>query len=135
MQLKKEDIKIGFDKMLGANTIIKRKLKSLQNQKKEAFISIIRKYDEALTKSVMLQSSFKIDLTDYEDPYYNIIDELILLSWGPDIYSLIEFYFYKRIGDDGVENFIENEETGEEIYIRTPEDLNMIIERLYPGII
>lgn len=135
MSLKKEDLKQGFDKMLGADTIIKRKQKSIQNQKKNAFISIINKYDEALTRSVILQSSFKIDLTDYEDPYYNIIDELILLSWGSDVYSLIEFYFYKRIGDDGIENFLENEETGEEIYIRTPEELFLIIEKLYPGII
>jgi len=134
MSLKKEDLKTGFDKMLGVNTIIKRKQKSLQNQKKDAFISIINKYDEALTRSVILQSSFKIDLTDYEDPYYNIIDDLILLSWGPDIYSLIEFFFYGRIGEDGIENFIEDE-NGNEIYIRTPEDLYLLIEKLYPGII
>jgi hypothetical protein len=132
--MRKEDLKRGFDKMLGANTVIRRKKKNIQNQKKEAFISIINKYDEALTKSVMLQSSYKIDLTDYEDPYYNIIDELILLSWGPDIYSLIEFYFYGRIGDDGIENFIEDEE-GNEIYIRTPTELYILIEKLYPGII
>jgi hypothetical protein len=134
MSLKKEDLKTGFDKMLGVNTIIKRKQKSLQNQKKDAFISIINKYDEALTRSVILQSSFKIDLTDYEDPYYSIIDDLILLSWGPDIYSLIEFFFYGRIGEDGIENFIEDE-NGNEIYIRTPEDLYLLIEKLYPGII
>lgn len=134
MQMKKENLKQGFDKMLGANTIIKRKQKNIQNQKKEAFISIINKYDEALTRSVMLHSSYKIDLTDYEDPYYNIIDELILLSWGPDIYSLIEFYFYKRIGDDGIENFIEDED-GNEIYIRTPTELYILIEKLYPNII
>jgi hypothetical protein len=132
--MKKEDLKIGFDKMLGSNTIIKRKQKSIQNQKKDAFISIINKYDDALTRSVTLHSLYKIDLTDYEDPYYNIIDELMLLSWGPDIYSLIEFYFYKRIGDDGIENFIEDE-NGTEIYIRTPEELYILIERLYPGII
>jgi hypothetical protein len=134
MRLNKEDLKFGFDKMLGANTIIKRKIKSIQNQKKDAFISIINKYDEALTRSVTLNSLYKIDLTDYEDPYYNIIDDLILLSWGPDIYSLIEFYFYKRIGEDGEENFIEDE-NGKQIYVRTPEDLYILIERLYPGII
>jgi hypothetical protein len=134
MSLKKEDLKIGFDKMLGANTQIIRKQKSLENQKKEAFISIINKYDQALTRSVILHSDFKIDLSDYEDPYYNIIDELILLSWGPDIYSLIEFFFYKRIGEDGIENFIEDE-NGNEIYIRNPEDLYLLINKLYPGII
>jgi hypothetical protein len=134
MQLDRKDLKIGFDKMLGIDTQIKRKQKSLQSQKKNAFISIIQKYDEALTRSVMLHSNFNIDLTDYEDPYYSIIDDIILLSWGPDIYSLIEFYFYRRIGEDGIENFIEDED-GNKIYIRTSEDLYLLIEKLYPGII
>lgn len=130
----KQNIQFGFDKMFGINTSIQRKKKSIQLQKKEAFTSIIKKYDEALTKSTILQVQFRLDMGDYEDAYYNIIDELILLSWGPDIYSLIEFYFYKRIGEDGVENFIEDED-GNEIYIRTPEELFMLIEKLYPGII
>jgi hypothetical protein len=134
MQLDRKDLKIGFDKMLGIDTQIKRKQKSIQTQKKNAFISIIQKYDEALTRSVILHSNFSIDLTDYEDPYYSIIDDLILLSWGPDIYSLIEFYFYGRIGEDGIENFIEDE-NGNEIYVRTPEDLYLLIEKLYPNII
>ena len=103
-KLDKDTLKFGFDKMLSANTIIQRKKKNLANQKKEAFISIIRKYDEAITRTMVLQSQFRIDLGDYEDVYYNIIDEMFLLSWGPDVYSLIEFYFYKRIGDDGIEN-------------------------------
>lgn len=133
-KLDKDTLKFGFDKMLSANTIIQRKKKNLANQKKEAFISIIRKYDEAITRTMVLQSQFRIDLGDYEDMYYNIIDEMFLLSWGPDVYSLIEFYFYKRIGDDGIENFIVDEE-GNECYIRTPEDLYSLIEKLYPGLI
>lgn len=133
-KLDKDTLKFGFDKMLSANTIIQRKKKNLANQKKEAFISIIRKYDEAITRTMILQSQFRIDLGDYEDIYYNIIDKIFLLSWGPDVYNLIEFYFYKRIGDDGIENFIIDEE-GNEYYIRTPEDLYSLIEKLYPGLI
>lgn len=132
--MNKDDLKFGFDKMLGANTVIQRKKKNLAHQKKEAFISIIKKYDDALLKGLMLHSQFNIDLSEFEEPFYNIIDEIILLSWGPDVYSLIEFYFYKRVGEDGIENFIEDE-NGNEIYIRTPEDLYLLIERLYPGII
>lgn len=132
--MNKVDLKQGFDAMLGVGTIIRRKQKNIQNQRKNAFINIIKKYDESLTKSVMLASQFRIDLSDYEDPYYEIIDSLFQLSYGPDIYTLIEFYFYKRIGEDGVENFLEDE-NGKEIYIRTPDDLYEIINRLYPGTI
>ena len=132
--MNKVDLKQGFDAMLGVGIIIRRKQKNIQNQRKNAFINIIKKYDESLTKSVMLASQFRIDLSDYEDPYYEIIDSLFQLSYGPDIYTLIEFYFYKRIGEDGVENFLEDE-NGKEIYIRTPDDLYEIINRLYPGTI
>lgn len=133
-QLKKEDLKTGFDAMLSANTIIRRKKKNEKYQKKQAFISLIKKYDEALTRSMVLQAQFRIDLGDYEDPFYQIFDELIQLSWGPDVYQLIEFYFYGRVGDDGIENFIEDAD-GNEVYIRTPEDLFETIEKFYPGVI
>lgn len=132
--MNKVDLKQGFDTMLGVGTIIRRKQKNIQNQRKNAFISIIRKYDTAIVNSMMLASTFKIDLSDYEDPLYNIIDEVMLLSWGPDIFKLIGFYFYDRICDDGIDNFLEGE-NGEEIYIKSPEELYELINKLYPGTI
>ncbi len=128
----KQDIQYGFNSLLGGETIIRRQKRNAKNQKKIQFISIIKKYDEALLKSIMLQSQFNIDLSTYEDPFYSIIDEMILLAYGENIYQLIAFYFYERLGDDGQEQFLTND-NGDEIYIRTPDDLYDVITKLYPG--
>ncbi len=128
-----KDLKYGFSSLLGGETIIRRQKRNAKHQKKIQFLSIIKKYDEALLKSIMLQSQFNIDLSSYEDPFYSIIDEILLLSYGEDIYQLIAFYFYERLHPDtGEEQFLTGG-NGEEIYIRTPDDLYSIIQKLYPG--
>lgn len=127
-----KDIQYSFTSLLGGETIVRRQKRNAKNQKKTQFISIIKKYDEALLKSIMLQSQFQIDLSSYEDPFYSIIDEILILSYGPDIYQLIAFFFYERLNEDGTENFLTND-NGDELYIRTPEQLYEVIEKLYPG--
>lgn len=128
----KQDIQYGFSSLLGGETIVRRQKRNAKNQKKIQFISIIKKYDEALLKSIMLQSQFNIDLSSYEEPFYSIIDEILLLSYGPDIYQLIAFFFYERLDESGNEQFLTND-NGDEIYIRTPDDLYNVIQKLYPG--
>ena len=126
-----KDLREGFNKMLNAETVIRRKTKFQKNVKKTQFISIINKYSEALDKSIMMQSYFMIDLSNYEETFYNVFDEMIMLAWGPDVYSLIAFFFYERLNDDGTENFIVGED-GSEIFIKTANDLYEIINKLYP---
>lgn len=133
--MKPKDLQTAFASMLGVETIIRRKNKTEKNKKKSLFLSIINKYDVALTKSVMLESEFRIDLSNYEDIFYNIIDEMIILAWGEDVFRLVAFYFYERLdAETGQENFIVGPNM-EQIFIKTPEDLYTTIEKLYPGII
>jgi len=73
-----QDLKYSFTSLLGGETIVRRQKRNAKNQRKIQFMSIIKKYDEALLKSIMLQSQFNIDLSSYEDPFYSIIDEIII---------------------------------------------------------
>ena len=131
----KKDLTYAFSNLLGTETIIRRQRKTQINQKKQLFLSIIQKYDDALMKSVMLDNDFQIDLSKYEDPFYNLIDEMFLLSWGDDIYKLIAFYFYGRRDEEMGEEIPIETEDGSEIYLRSPEDLYNLINKLYPNII
>jgi len=132
MSIDSKDLQYAFTNMLGAEAIVRRKRRNEKNAKKDLFLSIIKKYDSALIRSMSLQSQYQLDLSKYEDPYFNIIDELILLSWGEDVYSLIAFYLYERINvDNGMENFLVGPNL-EEIYIKTPEDLYNTIQKLFP---
>ena len=126
-----KDLATGMKAMLGVDAIIRRKNKTEKNKKKALFLNIIQKYDEALVKSMMLNSQFQIDLSNHEEPFYQIIDDLLMLSYGDDVFQLISFYFFERLNPDGTENFIVGPSM-EQIFIKTPLDLYNTIQKLYP---
>jgi len=127
-----KDLQKGIKVMLGADSIIRRKNRSEKNKKKTLFINLIKKYDDALVRSMMMDNQFRLDLSSYEETFYQMIDDLILLTYGEDIYQLIAFYFFERLNDDGTENFIVGPAM-EQIFIKNPNDLYDTIQKLYPG--
>ena len=131
---KKANLKIGFDTMLNADTIIRRQKRNTKSQKKTLFLNIINSYEQLLIRSEKLEYGFALDLSKYEEPYFKVMDELIMINWGENIYQLISFYLYERFNDDGTENFVVGE-VGEEIFLKDPEDLYKVINMLYPGML
>ena len=98
------------------------------------FINIINQFEAAITKSYLLEKDHKIDMSKYEENFYQIIDSLILLSFGKDIYEILQFYFYERFNPDGSENGLIIEETGEELFIQNASELWDMILRIKPDI-
>ena len=88
------NLKKSLDQLLQADTSIKRKNKKSFDQKRDLFINVINQFEYAITKSYLLEKDFKIDLSKYEENFYQIIDSLILLSFGKDVYELLNFYFF-----------------------------------------
>tara|TARA_E500000318_G_scaffold75381_1_gene70012 strand:+ start:852 stop:1157 length:306 start_codon:yes stop_codon:yes gene_type:complete len=98
------------------------------------FINIINQFEAAITKSYLLEKDHKIDMSKYEENFYQIIDSLILLSFGKDVYELLSFYFYERYNPDGSENGLIIEETGEEIFVKDAMELWDLIIKVNPKI-
>lgn len=130
----KGNLKLGFDRMLNADTIIRRQRRNAKTQKKEIFQSIIDNYEQLLIRSEKIQYSFNIDLSKYEESYFRIMDEMFMLSWGQEIYKLVIFYLYERYNEDGTENCL-YDINEKEIYLKSSEDLYMFINQLYPGVL
>jgi hypothetical protein len=120
--------------LLQADTSIKRKNKKSYDQKRDLFINVINQFEAAITKSYLLEKDFKIDMSKYEENFYQIIDSLILLSFGKDVYELLSFYFYERFNPDGSENGLIIEETGEEVFIKDALELWGLIIKVQPDI-
>jgi len=127
-------LKQSLDQLLQADTSIKRKNKKSYDQKRDLFINVINQFEAAITKSYLLEKDHKIDMSKYEEGFYQIIDSLILLSFGKDIYEILQFYFYERFNPDGSENGLIIEETGEEIFLQNASDLWDMILRIKPDI-
>lgn len=127
-------LKQSLDQLLQADTSIKRKNKKAFDQKKDLFIHLINQFEYAISKSYLLEKDFAIDLSKYEENFYQVIDSLVLLSFGKEVYELLSFYFYERWNPDGTQNGIIIEETDEEIMIENAEELWAIIVRIKPNI-
>lgn len=132
----KSNLEAGFNKLFNSPVIIKKKKQNKNLRKKTLFISLISQYETALIKSTKLQAEFNIDLFDYEEPYFEIIDKLMLLMWGGDVYEIVTFYLYERFNLDGSLNcIIETDENGNdiEIILKTPEDLYNYLIQINPN--
>jgi ATP-dependent exoDNAse (exonuclease V) beta subunit len=127
-------LKQSLDQLLQADTSIKRKNKKAFDQKRDLFIHLINQFEYAISKSYLLEKDFAIDLSKYEENFYQVIDSLVLLSFGKEVYELLSFYFYERWNPDGTQNGIIIEETDEEIMIENAEELWAIIVRIKPNI-
>ncbi len=132
----KYNLEAGFNKLFNSPVIIKKKKRDQALKKKALFISLVTQYEISLNKSIKLQEEFAIDLFDYEGSYFEIIDKLMLLMWGGDIYEIITYYLYERFNLDGsINGIIETNEDGEEIevFLKTPEELYNYLIQVNPN--
>jgi hypothetical protein len=131
----KHNLEAGFNKLFNSPIIIRKKKRDQALKKKALFISLVTQYEISLNKSVKLQTEFAIDLFDYEGSYYEVIDKLMLLMWGGDIYEIVTYYLYERLNLDGsLNSIIETNEEGveTEVYLKTAEELYNYLLKINP---
>jgi hypothetical protein len=125
--------------------IKKRESKSPKQTAKSKFVAIVSTFD-SIDKRSMEVESFGIDLSDFEDAHFSLIESLIFEIYGEWKTQLIMWYVYERLDEEGnlfpllVSDVDENEEEddedddeeldGEEVYIKTPEELYDFIKKL-----
>ena len=127
-------LKLSLDQLLQTDTSIKRRNKKEFEKKRDLFINIINQFEHSITKSFLIEKDYKIDLSKYEENFHQIIDSLILLAFGKEVYELLAFYFYERHNPDGSQNGLIIEETGEELFIKDPIELWELIVKVNPKI-
>jgi len=126
----------GFEKLFNTPVILKKQRQNKALKKKALFLSLIEQYEKSIIKSSKLQAEFGIDLFEYEETFYSIIDKLMLLTWGDSGYDLITFYLHERIALDGSINclFQMNEDgTESEVELNIPEDLYNYLIKINPN--
>lgn len=131
----KHNLEAGFSKLFNSPITIRKKKRDQALKKKALFISLITQYEISLNKSVKLQTEFAIDLFDYEGSYYEVIDKLMLLMWGGDIYEIVTYYLYERLNLDGsLNSIIETNEEGveTEVFLKTAEELYNYLLKINP---
>jgi hypothetical protein len=117
-----EGIKTSIESIIGSDTILKRKKKSEDDINKESFEKIILTMEEVQVRSTLLHAEFKLDMFDYEEKFYEVIDRLLAMHFGKEASEIIFFYIYERLNPDGTMNQLADVD-GNTIPLESPSDL------------
>ena len=81
------------------------------------------------TRSSLVNADLRLDTSSYDEAFYQVIDALLLFTFGKDGYELINFYLYEKTNPDGSINTL-IDDNGNEVELDTPEDLWNVLFKL-----
>lgn len=126
-----KQIQLGVDSILGTKTIIRRKKKSNSDKKREVFYNIINMMEELSVRESLMYADFNLDLSNYDEKFYSVIDTLLFMHFGKQGIELISFYLYDRLNSDGTINPVLTDDD-KEIILNTPYDLWNLLCQVNP---
>ena len=122
-----QGVKASLEGITGADLSLKRKRKTEKDINREVFEKIILALEKASVRSSIIGGDFQLDFTEYDETFYEIIDNLILMHFGKEAAELIFFYVYERINPDGSVNVLADV-NGDIVPMNGPSDLWELIE-------
>lgn len=122
-------IQQSIESIIGADTILKRRKKTEDDISRDTFEKIIIALEQANVRSSIIGSDFKLDFTSYDETFYEIIDNLILMQFGKEASEVIFFYVYERINPDGTINDLADQDNNI-VALNNPTDLWMLVNHI-----
>ena len=96
-----QGVKQTLETMIGTDLSLKRKKKSENDLNKELFEKSILALERTNIRASLIGSEFDLDLSKYDEPFYEAIDNLIIMYFGKQAAEVIFFYVYERLNPDG----------------------------------
>lgn len=123
------DINDFFKEVFGDKVIITSQT-DLQTEK-DKLEMVIDTISSIIDRDVQLAEITGIDFTTYSEPYFIVIENLIAMHYNDDITDVIMFYLYSNKDDEG--NFLpyDEDDEGNQTYIKTFNDLWKIINKRF----
>jgi len=128
---KKEDvekIKSYIDDILGTKSNLKEKLPIKISQERELFCNMLRDLQFVNSRTMGMKHDYKINMMDYDDPFYTAIENLLKLHYTPEQQNLINWWLYDKFLPTGEMLILTDKETEEEIPSDTPSDIWDLIQ-------
>ena len=116
-------IKSYIDEILGTTSDLRKKLPSRQSHRKKLFCDMLYNLQFVNARTMGMKHDYKINMMDYDDPFYISIESLIKLNYNKEQQSLINWWLYDKFLPSGDVLILTNKETDEIIPSDTPEDL------------
>ena len=124
-----EKIQEQINKIIGTNSTLKRRKKTREDAQRELFINLIPLLEHAIDRSIIIENDFNINLSKYDELFFQIIDSLIYLHFSKNAAEMIMYYLYDRTDAEGnIINFVDFQ--GREIAINSPQDLWELVKMI-----
>ena len=128
---KKEDvekIKSYIDDILGTKSNLKEKLPIKISQERELFCNMLRDLQFVNSRTMGMKHDYKINIMNYDDPFYTAIECLMKLHYTQEQQNLINWWLYDKFLPTGEMLILTDKETEEEIPSDTPSDIWDLIQ-------
>jgi hypothetical protein len=99
-----QGVKTTLETMIGTDLSLKRKKKSENDLNRDMFEKIIIALEKANIRTAIIGTEFDLDLSKYDESFYEVIDNLIMMQFGKQASEVIFFYVYERMNPDGSVN-------------------------------
>ena len=124
-----EGIKQSLENILNADFKIKRKKRTELDIQRDLFFKIVLSLEKLNMRSNVLNIDLDIDLSKYDEVFYNPIDDLLLLHFGKTIAEIVFFYVYDRIDQEGNIIYL-NDSNGNPVILDNVNDLWNLIKNI-----
>ena len=110
---------------------IKTKLPDRNTMNKKIFIQVIEELKKIEERRDFLATEVGLDMTQYEDQFFSVIENLLKLAFNKSQFGLIQMYLYQLLPDkqwDG-KITIEENKSEHEVDFKSPIDVWNVIKR------
>ena len=118
-----EKVKSYIDDILGATSNLKEKLPSKRLKERELFCKVLNELQFVNARTLGLKHDFKMNMMEYDDPFYTAIERLLKLNYTQEQQNLINWWLYDKFLPSGDILVLSDKETEEIIPSDTPGDI------------
>ena len=118
-----DKIKSYIDDVLGATSTLKEKLPTRKLRERELFCEILRNLQFVNTRTIGMKHDYKINMMDYDDPFYVALENLFKLNYTQEQRNLVNWWLYDKFLPTGEVLVLTDKTTEEIIPSDTPEDI------------
>ena len=123
-----DKIKSYIDDILGAKSSLKEKLPSKKSREKELFCEILQNLHFVNSRTLGMKHDYKVNMMDYDDPFYTAIENLFKLNYTPSQQNVINWWLYDKFLPTGEVLILTHKDTEEIIPSDTPEEIWELIQ-------
>ena len=121
-------IKSYIDDILGTKSSLKEKLPSKISNEQELFCSMLNDLQFVNSRTMGMKHDYKINMMDYDDPFYTSIENLLKLHYTQEQQNVINWWLYDKFLPSGDILILTDKDTEEEIPSDTPLDIWDLIQ-------